>query len=182
MQNILVAQLEMGFSMTMTEFLFHYLAGLRMLKNVHRALLVAVPSAQFYAHPLTAERGPSGYWGIPCQVPFEHEERQVVHRGLVVLSGPMRSALRQARATQLWQLRQALRKVQSKIGAPYYRTVPCVQRRAHARLNASPVGKFVRAEATADAQGQVHLRWWVDRYALWQAKERDGRYLLVTND
>ena len=144
----------------------HYLAGLRMLKNVHRALLVAVPSAQFYAHPLTAERWPSGYWGVPCQVPFEHEGRQVVHCGLVVLSGPMRSALRQTRATQLWELRQALRKVQSKIGAPYYRTVQCVQRRAHARLNASPVGKFVRAEATADAQGHVHLRWWIDRYAL----------------
>ena len=38
------------------------------------------------------------------------------------------------------------------------------------------------AEAYADAKGQVHLRWWVDRYALWQAMQRDGRYLLVTND
>jgi hypothetical protein len=28
----------------------------------------------------------------------------------------------------------------------------------------------------------VHLRWWPDRYALWKADQRDGRYLLVTND
>jgi hypothetical protein len=72
--------------------------------------------------------------------------------------------------------------VRDKIGKPRYRTVKCVQRSANAKLNASPVGKFVRAEATADEQGQVHLRFWVDHYALWQACERDGRYLLVTND
>ncbi len=29
---------------------------------------------------------------------------------------------------------------------------------------------------------QVGLRWWVDHYAFWQALQRDGRYLLVTND
>ena len=40
----------------------------------------------------------------------------------------------------------------------------------------------MRAEAYADEEGQVRLRWWVDRYALWQAMQRDGRYLLVTND
>jgi transposase len=159
-----------------------YLAGLRVLKKVHRALLLAVPTAQFYAHPLTEERGPSGYWGMPCLVPFEHEGRKVTHRGLVVLSGPMRTALRQTRAAQLWELRQALQKVQSKTGEPYHRTAKSLQRRANAKLNASPVGKFVRAEATADEQGQVHLRCWVDRYTLWQACERDGRYLLVTND
>jgi transposase len=159
-----------------------YLSGLRVLKNVHRELRLAVPTTQFYAHPLTEERGPKGYWGMPCLVPFEHEGREVKHRGLVVLSGPMRMALRQTRAAQLWALRQALQQVRGKIGKPYYRTVKCVQRHANAKLNASPGGKFVRAEATADEQGQVHLRWWVDRYALWQACERDGRYLLVTND
>jgi hypothetical protein len=30
--------------------------------------------------------------------------------------------------------------------------------------------------------GQVDLRWQIDSYALWQAEQRDGRYLLVTND
>jgi transposase len=159
-----------------------YLSGLRVLKKMHRELLLAVPTAQFYAHPLTKEQGPRGYWGISCLVPFEHEERKVRHRGLVVLSGPMRTALRQTRAAQLWELRQALQEVRDRIGAPYYRTVKSLQRHANAKLNASPVGKFVRAQATADEQGQVHLRWWVDHYVLWQACERDGRYLLVTND
>jgi len=49
-----------------------YLAGLKTQKKVLRELLLAVPEAQFYAHPLTDERGPEGYWGIPCVVPFQH--------------------------------------------------------------------------------------------------------------
>ena len=160
----------------------HYLAGLRVSRTVHRELLLAVPTAHFHAHPLTEGGWPSGYWGVPCLVPFAHQGRQVTHRGLVVLSGPMRTALRQTRATQLWQLRQALRDLQAKLGQPRYRTVKSVQRWANARLNASPVGKLVRIEAALDEQGRVSLRWWIDRYAFWQATERDGRYLLVTND
>jgi transposase len=160
----------------------HYLAGLQPQKKIHRELLVAVPEKQFYAHPLADERGPKGYWGISCQVVFEHEGRQVTHRGLVVLSGPMRTSLRRTRTTQLRELRQALREVQAKIGQPYYRTVKSVQRRANTQLKQSPVGKFMQAEAYTDEKGQVCLRWWVDCYALWQAMQRDGRYLLVTND
>ena len=94
----------------------------------------------------------------------------------------MRTALRQARATKLRALRQALREVQAKIGKPNHRTVEAVQKRANTQLKKSSVGKFMRAQAYADEQGQVRLRWWVDRYALWQAMQRDGRYLLVTND
>jgi transposase len=161
-----------------------YLAGLRLLKKVHRALVTEVPEAHFYAHPLTDERGPRGYWGVSCQVPFQPKgsQRQVTHRGLVVLSGPQRSALRRTRAARLKALRQELQQVQAKIGQPYYRTVKAVQRSANGKLNASPVGKFMRAEAYTDASGQLCLRWWVDRYVLWQAMQRDGRYLLVTND
>jgi len=40
----------------------------------------------------------------------------------------------------------------------------------------------MQAEAYADEENQVRLRWWVNRYALWQAMQRDGRYLLATND
>jgi len=155
----------------------HYLAGLQAHKKVHRALLEQHPTQQFYAHPLS-----EGYWGICCPVVFEHAGRQVTHRGLVVLSGPMRSAHRQARAKQLWALHQALWEVRAKIGKPHYRTVADVQRRANTRLRNSPAGKFMRAQAYANEQGQVHLRWWLDRYALWKADQRDGRYLLVTND
>ena len=159
-----------------------YLAGLRLLKKVHQALLVTVPEAQFYAHPLTDERGPKGHWGIPCSVPFEHDGRKVTHRGLVVLSGPMRTALRQARADRLKALRQALREVRGKIGEPRCRTVKAIQRRANAKLKSSPVGELMRAEAYTDEQGQVCLRWRVDTDALRQAMQQDGRYLLVTND
>jgi transposase len=159
-----------------------YLAGLQPHKKVHRELLVAVPERQFYAQPLTDEHGPTGYWGLPCSVPFQHEGRRVTHRGLVVLSGPMRTARRRARAARLRELRQALREVEAKIGRPHYRSVAAVQKRAETQLKQSSVGKFMQAKAHADETGQIRLRWWVDFYSLWQAMQRDGRYLLVTND
>lgn len=159
-----------------------YLSGLRLLKKEHKALLVNVPEAQFYAHPLTDAGEPQACWGISCRVPFTHAERQVTHRGLVVLSGPLRTALRQTRAAQLRELRQALREVEAHIGQPHCRTVKMVQRRAQVKLKASAVGKFMRAEAYTDAQGQVGLRWWVDFHPLWEAMQQDGRYLLVSND
>jgi transposase len=160
----------------------HYLAGLRLLKKVHKALVRDIPECQFYAYPLTEERGAKGYWAIPCAVPFEHEGRKAIHRGLVVLSGPMRAALRKTRAKQLFELHQALRTVRAKLGQPYYRTEKSVRRHVNAKLKASPVGKLVRARVYSDEQDQVHLRWWIDRYAMWQVSQRDGRYLLVTND
>ena len=159
-----------------------YLAGLQPQKKSHRELLVAIPEKQFYAHPLTEERGPGGYWGVPCSVVFEHKGCQVTHRGLVVLSGPMRTSWRQTRAAQLRALCQALSEVQTKIGQPRYRTVEAVQKRANTQLKKSPAGKFMQAQAYADEQDRISLRWWVDRYTLWQAMQRDGRYLLVTND
>jgi transposase len=159
-----------------------YLAGLQPHKKAHRELLVRYPDEQFYALPLNNERGREGYWGRPCQVIFKHAGRQVIHRGLVILSGPMRSALRQGRATKLRALRQELEEVQAKIGKPHHRTVEAVQKRANTRIKKSPVGKFMRAQAAVDEQGQIRLRWWVDRYTLLLAMRKDGRYLLVTND
>jgi len=160
----------------------HYLAGLKAQGKSHRELLLAPTTAQFRQHPLSREHGRNGYWGVPCQVIFEHDGRQVTHKGLVLLSGPMRSSLRRERAAQLRALRQELRHIQAKIGQPWYRTAASVQRRADTVLKNSPVGKYVRAEAQADAQGQIHLRWWIDRTTLLQAMHQDGRYLLVTND
>jgi hypothetical protein len=60
--------------------------------------------------------------------------------------------------------------------------VKAVQKRAETQLKQSSVGKFMQARAYADENGQVRLRWWVNRYPLWQAMQQDGRYLLVTND
>lgn len=94
----------------------------------------------------------------------------------------MRTAVRRSRATQLKALRQNLRDVQAQIGQPRLQTVKAVQRRADVTLKASPVGKLMCAEAYQDEQGQVRLRWGVDRDALYQVVRHDGRYLLVTND
>jgi len=162
----------------------HYLAGLRLLKKVHQALVWEPSEAQLYAQPLTDDHGPQGYYGRLCQVPFQPKDsqRRVVHRGLVVLSGPMRTAVRQSRATQLKALRHSLREVEAKIGQPRLQTVKAVQHRADVTLKASPVGKVTRAEAYQDGQGQVRLRWRVDREALHEVMQRDGRYLLATND
>jgi len=176
------ANLNDELAMAYDDHHLRYLAGLQPQKKVHRELLTACPEAHFYAYPLTGERGGKGYWGLPCQVVFEHQGRQVVHKGLIVLSGPMRSARRKTRATQLRALRKALAEVEAKIGRPYYRTLASVQKRANTQLKRSPVGKLMRAEAYTDEQGQVYLRYWIDRHALWQVMQRDGRYLLVTND
>lgn len=160
-----------------------YLAGLQPQKKAHRQLLTAFADEEFYAHPLTDERGrAAGYWGVPCPVTFEHAGRRMVQRGLVVLSGPMRAALRQERAAQLWELRGRLIAVRAQIGKRRYRSVESVQKHAETQLRRSPVGKLLRVQACADEQGKVGLRWWIDREALRQAGRHDGRYLLVTND
>jgi transposase len=178
------ANLEDRLAIVYDDHGLRYLAGMRLLKKVHQALVWEPRDAQLYAQPLTDDHGPEGYYGQLCQVLFQPKDsqRQVTHRGLVVLSGPMRTAVRQDRARQLGALRHSLREVETKIGQPYLRTVMAVQRRAEMALKASKVGKLMRAEAYQDDQDQVRLRWWVERDALHQAMQRDGRYLLVTND
>ncbi len=153
-----------------------YLAGLQPRKKVHQALLTRYPDSYFKRQPL----GQAGYWGLPCEVAFEHEGQKATHRGLVVLSGPMQLALRKTRAKQLRALRQALAQVQAKIGQRDYRTVAQVQRHAQSPLADSPVGKLLRVWAS-ESQGQVQLHWQLDRAALLAAMRHDGRYLLVTN-
>jgi len=160
----------------------HYLAGLKAQGKAHREVLLAHPEQHFRTHPLSQERGRDGHWGIPCQVVFEHNGRRVVHKGLVILSGPMRSAIRRERAAQLRALYQQLGQIRTKIGHPWYRTPQAIQQRAEVVIRRSPVGKFVRAQADTDTQDQIRLRWWIDRYTLWQAMQKDGRYLLATND
>lgn len=171
-------QLALGYD----DHRLRYLAGLRLLKKEHLALLVGVSESKLYALPLTDDWGPRGSWGCPCEVPFEHAGRRVNHRGLVVLSGPLRTAWRQTRATQLRELHQVLKQIRSQIGQPRYRTLAAVQRRANIAVKASKVGKLVRADAFKHPDGQVDLRWSIDTALLKQAMQKDGRYLLVTND
>ncbi len=185
-QQVLVvgdsANLNSELALAYTDQQLKYLAGLPLLEKVHRALVCAPAERDLYRHPLTDDHGPGGYWGLPCAVPFTHGGRTVIHRGLVVLSGPMRTALRRTRAQQFHALFAALRGVQAKIGRPRYRRVTEVQRRAETQLRRSPVGKWVRVEAAVSPDGHVTLRWWVDREALAAVLRTDGRYVLVTND
>jgi len=185
-QQVLVvgdsANLNSELALAYTDQALKYLAGLPLVEKTHRALVRAPTERELYRHPLSDDHGPTGYWGLLCDVPFTRQGRSVTHRGLVVLSGPMRTALRRTRAQQCHALCAALRQVQAKIGRPRYRTVNEVQRRAETQLRGSPVGDLVRVEATGTPAGPVTLRWWVDREALAAAMRADGRYLLVTND
>jgi transposase len=158
-----------------------YLAGLRCLQAQHKALLTQWPEQQFLAFPLTDEANPR-YWGRGCQVSFSHAGRTVSHKGLVVLAGPIRDQLRQERHKQLEQLSQQLAELKAAIGQPRLRSPKAVNRRAKRDLNASKVGHLMSVSVCSSPTGQVELSWQLDSYALWQAEQHDGRYLLVTND
>ncbi len=158
-----------------------YLAGLRCTQKGHKALLTRYTTAQLEAFPM--EDGPQPhYWGRGCQVVFNHEGKTFTHKGLVILAGPIRAQLRQARQEQLAALAQELSELQAKLGQPYYRTRKMVQRKANARCKASKVGHLMRVMVYETDAGVVNLHWQVDAAALHRAEERDGRYLLVTND
>jgi transposase len=163
------------------EHQLRYLAGLRCLKKEHKALLSHYPEAQFLNFPLTAE-DPPRYWGRGCQVSFSHQGQSVNHKGLVVLAGPIRDQLRQERGQQLEQLSQQLTDLKAQLGQPRLRTPRAVLRRARACLQASKVGQLMSLTVSTSPTGQVQLSWQIDSYLLWQAEQRDGRYLLVTND
>jgi transposase len=158
-----------------------YLAGLRCLRTAHKALLTQWPEEQFLSLPLVPGENPQ-YRGRGCTVAFNHNGQTTAHKGLVILAGPIRDQLRQTRQTRLQALSQELAQVKADIGQPRLRTLKAVQRRANARKRASKVGKLMSATAFTTPTGQVDLCWQIDTYALWQAQQRDGRYLLVTND
>jgi transposase len=160
-----------------------YLAGLQPQKKVHVNLVQDTPEDAFYRTPLTPARGSLGDWGVPVAVPFAHAGQTVSHRGLVVLSGPMRSALARTRAKHFRKLWQALRIIQDKAAyqKPRYRRAQDVQVRAATQLRNSPVGQFVSVCVT-EAAGGPQLHWQVRREELVAAMQQDGRYLLVTND
>jgi transposase len=158
-----------------------HLTGLRCLHTEHKALLTHWPEEQFKAFPLEPGQTPQ-YWGRGCQVTFSHQGQTTTHKGLVVLAGPIRDQLRQSRQRQLAALAQELAQVRTQLGQPRLRTVKAVERRVQARLRDSGVGHLMSVTASQTETGQVDLHWQIDTYALWQAEQRDGRYLLVTND
>ena len=175
------AMLSDEIALTYDQHELRYLAGLRCLRSEHKALLSQWPEEQFLSFPLEAGQNPQ-YWGRGCSVTFKHNGQTAQHKGLVVLAGPIRDQLRQTRHTRLQSLDQELSQVKVQIGQPRLRTVKAVQRRANARLKASKVGRLMSATAYQTPAGQLDLRWQIDTYALWQAEQKDGRYLLVSND
>ncbi|MBU1747451.1 MAG: IS1634 family transposase [Chloroflexi bacterium] len=161
-----------------------YLAGLQPQKKVHQDLVYQMPESRFYQQPLIVRDEPeASYWGVPVAVPFEHEGQRVTHRGLVVLSGPMRRAHADTRTRHFQALWPALNTVAAKAAAntPHYRSAAAVLARAETQLRHSPVGQFVAVWTTGE-KGHIQLHWRLKVEALHAAMERDGRYLLVTND
>jgi transposase len=159
----------------------HYLAGLRCSKKEHNALLTKWTTAQLEEYPIVEESNPQ-YWGRGCTVTFKHDDLLVRHKGLVILAGPLRDQLQEGRRLQLAVLEKELTLLKEKIGQPYYRTVKCVQRSANARCKESKVGRFISVRVRETTNGQVDMQWQIDTDALWRAEEKDGRYLLVTNE
>jgi transposase len=160
-----------------------YLAGLAARKKVHRQLIELTPEADLRRRPLSHKRGRYGYWYRPVSVYFEHEGQEAAHQGMVILSGPMRFALRRTRAKQFRALRQALQEVQAKADArtARYRSPKQVQARAETQLRQSKVGQFVTVKAVL-VEEHIHLTWQVDVPKLRTTMAQDGRYLIVTND
>lgn len=160
-----------------------YLAGLAARKKVHRQLLELTGEAELRRCPLGAARGRYGYWGKPVALFFEHDQQQVYHQGLVMLSGPMRFALYRSRAQQFRALWQAFGAIQAKADANQsrYRSPAEVQKRAETQRRQSKVGQFVTAQAAYDSE-RIVLTWQVNVPRLRQAMAQDGRYLLATND
>jgi len=160
-----------------------YLAGLTAQKKVPRQLLELTTEAELTRYPLDEQRGRYGHWGRPVSVFFEHEKQEVFHRGLVVLSGPMRFARYRSRAQQFRALWQAFKQIQAKAdaGQAHYRTPHQVQARAETQCRKTKVGRFVTVEAKQEGE-RIVLSWQVKVNQLTETMQQDGRYLIVTND
>jgi hypothetical protein len=160
-----------------------YLAGLAAQKKVHHQLLELTTEAELSRYPLSQQRGRYGHWGRPAAIFFEHEKQEAFHRGLVVLSGPMRFARYRSRAQQFRALWPAFQQIQAKAdaGQAHYRTPPQVQKRAETQCRQSKVGRFVTVEAKQEGE-RIVLRWQVKVNQLRETMQPDGRYLIVTND
>ncbi len=175
------AMLNDEIALAYDQYGLRYLSGLRCLKTEHKALLTQLPTQQFVGFPIIEGDNPQ-YWGRGCTVTFKHDGCTVHHRGLVILAGPLRDQLQQNRQTQLDALEQELIQLQAKLGQPYYRTVKCVQRSVNARCRDSKVGRFMSVHVYETATGQLNVCWQINTEALYQAEQKDGRYLLATND
>ena len=160
-----------------------YLAGLSAQKTVHKKRLYGLKENEFAPYIIKTKRGNKEYWLKAVSVTFAHEGKSVTHRGVAVISGPMRDQLRQNRQKQFDDLEQAFRDIQAKADARQkrYRSAKEVTARAATQCRNAKVGKFVTPQAT-EIDGKLKLTWQIDALKVTQAQQRDGRYLIVTND
>lgn len=168
-----------------------HLTGLKAATPEHKQLIACWTDEQFAHHPIVEGENPQ-YWGRTCQVTLTHEDKSVTHKGLVVLAGPIRDALQQARQQKLDALDAELTLLRKRIGQPRFNSLKVVKRSVNARLKDSGVARFflvdLQEKTTPDGQPlpktepRVALHWQLNEQALAQAKRQDGRYLLVTND
>ncbi len=177
------AMLDDKIALLYTQKELRYLAGLSAQKTGHKKLLYGLRESEFTSYTLKTRRGHKAYWLKAVSVPFSYEGKSVTHRGVAVISGPMRDQLRQSRQKQFDDLEQAFRDIQAKadVGQKQYRSAKAVTARAATQGRNSKVGQFVSAEAT-QLDGKIKLTWQIDALKLVQAQQRDGRYLIVTND
>jgi len=175
------AMLNAEIAVTYDKVGLRHLTGLKTQQKEHRALLKVWNDEQFEAYPIVSGPNPQ-YWGRGCTVTFNHAGRTATHKGLVVVSGPLRDQFRLARKTRLQELDKALSQVRKDIGQPRLRTLKSVTRRVNARLNASKVGHLMETTVYETPTGQVNMFWQVNQSLLAQKERLDGRYMLVTND
>ncbi len=175
------AMLNAEIAFTYHDLGLRYLGGLRCVQKEHKALLQVWSDEQFQEHPIVAEDEPQ-YWGRGCQVTFSLNGRTIKHRGLVVLAGPLRDQLREARSKQLRAAEAALSEVRADIGHPRLRTVKAVRRRVDARLRTHKVAPLLDVEVYETPEGGLTLTWQINETRLAEAERGDGRYLLVSND
>lgn len=175
------AMLNAEIAITYDEKGLRHLTGLRTLSPEHKELVYRWSDEQFEHFPIVDAPDPH-YWGRGCQVTLTHEEKSVTHKGLVVVAGPLRDQLRQARQHKLDALDAALCELRSRIGQARLTTIKAVQRSVNARLKQSKVADFVLTDVQQATDGQVTLHWVLNQQALAEAERKDGRYLLVTND
>jgi len=168
-----------------------HLTGLKTTAPEHKQLIACWNDEQFAQYPIVAGENPQ-YWGRGCQVTLTHEDKSVTHKGLVVLAGPIRDALRQARQKKFEALDAELAQLRDRIGQPRFNSLKAVQRSVKARLKKSAVSQFVLVDIQENpapeetsmlkAQPRVSLQWRINEQALAAAERKDGRYLLVTNE
>lgn len=191
------AMLNAEIAIAYDEIGLRHLTGLKTTAPEHQKLIERWSDEQFALHPIVEGDNPQ-YWGRECQVLLTHKdksdksEESVTHKGLVVLAGPIRDSLQQARQKKLDALETVLTQTRDRIGQPRFNSLKVVNRSVNARLKESGVSKFVLVDVQEKpapddkpipkTAPRISLHWQLNEQALAHAQHRDGRYLLVTND